>query len=149
MNAMHQRLLNEFQRGFPLSPAPFAELAAQLGTTEAAVLADLAQLQAEGAISRVGPVFAPNRVGASLLAAMAVPAERLEAVAELVNGFPEVNHNYEREYRFNLWFVATAADQQRLETALSAIEAATGLPVLRLPLEADYHIDLGFELQWR
>ena len=39
----------------------------------------LEQLRREGRISRVGAVFAPKRIGASTLAAMAVPPEKLHA----------------------------------------------------------------------
>ena len=41
---------------------------------------------------------------------MAVPPEKLEVVAQTVNRFPEVNHNYEREHERNLWFVITGGD---------------------------------------
>jgi DNA-binding Lrp family transcriptional regulator len=140
------RLLNEFQRDFPLSPAPFAELAARLGVGEKAVLGGLEKLRREGKISRVGAVFAPKRIGASTLAAMAVPPDRLDAVAAAVNRFPEVNHNYEREHRFNLWFVVTAGSEGRLQATLAAIEKAAGLPLLPLPLLEEFHIDLGFPL---
>ena len=140
------RLLNDFQRNFPLCPAPFAELAATLGVAEGAVLRMLEQLRREGKISRVGAVFAPKRIGASTLAAMAVPPDKLGVVAEAVNRFPEVNHNYEREHRFNLWFVVTAGSEGRLQAALGAIEQAAGYPVLKLPLVQEYHIDLGFSL---
>ena len=51
---------------------------------------------------------------------------------------------YKRQ--FNLWFVATARDAAHLEAALEAIERATGLPVIRLPLVRDYWIDLGFDV---
>lgn len=140
------RLLNDFQRNFPLCPAPFAELAIKLGVAESVVLRMLEKLRREGKISRVGAVFAPKRIGASTLAAMAVPPDRLDAVARAINGFPEVNHNYEREHRYNLWFVATAGSEGRLQAALAAIEQAAGLPVLKLPLLHEYHIDLGFSL---
>ncbi len=140
------RLLNEFQRDFPLCPAPFAELAARLGVAEKAVLGALEKLRREGKISRVGAVFAPKRIGASTLAAMAVPPERLEAVAAAVNRFPEVNHNYEREHRYNLWFVVTAGSEGRLQASLGAIVQAAGYPLLALPLLEEYHIDLGFSL---
>jgi len=144
--ALDFQLLNDFQRNFPLCPAPFAELAAKLGVAEKAVLGMLEQLRREGKISRVGAVFAPKRIGASTLAAMAVPAEKLGIVAEAVNRFPEVNHNYEREHRYNLWFVVTAGSEGRLQAALGAIEQAAGYPMLRLPLVQEYHIDLGFSL---
>lgn len=141
------RLLNEFQRDFPLCPAPFAELAARLGVAEKAVLGSLEKLRREGKISRVGAVFAPKRIGASTLAAMAVPSEHLPAVAATVNRFPEVNHNYEREHRHNLWFVVTAASEGRLQATLGAIEQAAGYPLLALPMLEEFHIDLGFCLQ--
>jgi len=145
-NTFEFRLLNEFQRDFPLCPAPFAELASRLDVGERDVLSGLEKLRREGKISRVGAVFAPKRIGASTLAAMAVPPEQLAAVAATVNRFPEVNHNYEREHRYNLWFVVTAPSEGRLQAALGAIETAAGYPLLSLPLLEEFHIDLGFSL---
>jgi DNA-binding Lrp family transcriptional regulator len=75
---------------------------------------------------------------------MAVPPEKLAAVAAAVNRFPEVNHNYEREHRYNLWFVVTAASEGRLQASLGAIEQAAGYPLMALPLLEEFHIDLGF-----
>lgn len=144
--ALDFRLLNDFQRDFPLCSAPFAELASRLGVAESAVLRVLEALRREGKVARVGAVFAPKRIGASTLAAMAVPPDKLAAVAEAVNRFPEVNHNYEREHRYNLWFVATAGSEGRLQAALGAIVQAAGYPLLPLPLLQEYHIDLGFSL---
>ncbi len=148
LNQLEKRLLNDFQDGFPLSPRPFAVMAERLGTSEQAVISALEGLQQDGLVSRVGPVFRPNRVGASTLAAMSVPPERLDAVAALVSSFPEVNHNYEREHEINLWFVATATDRERLAEVLSEIGRRTDLEVLDLPMVEDYFINLGFPLQW-
>ena len=146
MTGLEFRLLNEFQRKFPLVPEPYAVLAETLGVGERDVLDRLARLRAAGAVSRVGAVFRPGAIGASTLAAMAVPRGRLDCVATLVSRFPEVNHNYEREHEFNLWFVAAAQDDDALGALLDRIECATGLPVLALPLVEEYHIDLGFRL---
>mgnify|MGYP000849043008 CR=1 FL=1 len=140
------RLLNDYQRDFPLCPAPFAELAARLTAGEAAILRTLAALCQRGKVARVGAVFAPQRIGASTLAALAVPAEALRVVADTVSRFPEVNHNYEREHHYNLWFVVTAGSGERLQAVLEAIERAAGSPVLALPMLREYHIDLGFPL---
>lgn len=146
MDALDFRLINEFQRDFPLEPAPFVVLAQRLGTDEATVLGALQRLHGAGVVSRVGAVFAPRRVGASTLAALAAPPQRLEEIAALVSAHPEVNHNYEREHRYNLWFVATARDDAHLQRALGAIERETGCPVMSLPLEDEFYIDLGFDL---
>jgi DNA-binding Lrp family transcriptional regulator len=145
---IERRLLNDFQHDFPLAPAPYADIAQSLGVSEAEVLTALARLQDAGAVSRVGAVVRPNTVGASTLAAMAVPPEDLERVAALVSDYAEVNHNYEREHRLNLWFVATAPDSTRLQQVLDEIAAGTGYEVFSFPLVEDYHIDLGFELRW-
>ena len=146
---LERHLLNDFQHDLPLVPRPFAELAEKLGTTEDNVIETLKILQAQGYVSRVGAVFRANTIGASTLAAMAVPEDRLEIVAGLVNSYTEVNHNYQREHHFNLWFVATATDDTTLHAVLQDIEQQTGLAVLYLPMLEDYHIDLGFELQWK
>ncbi len=146
MEPLTERLLNDFQHDFPLSPTPFAQIARRLNTNTVVVLARLRELQFQGAVSRVGPVFRPNTIGASTLAAMQVPAAELESVASVVNGFAEVNHNYEREHRYNLWFVVTAADQAALAETLTRITQQTGHAVLSLPLVRDYHIDLGFRM---
>ncbi len=148
LDAVDRRLLNDFQQGFPLSARPYAEVGARLGIDEAEVLARLSRLQAAGAVSRVGAVLRPKRVGVSTLAAMTVPPGRLETVAAMISAYPEVNHNYEREHRVNLWFVVTAPNTARLNEILAEIALDTGIEVLDLPMLEEYHIDLGFPLQW-
>ena len=145
--ALDLALLNPWQRGFPLLPEPFAAIGAPLGLGAAEVLAHYARLQREGTLSRIGAVFAPGAGGASLLAAMAVPPERLEAVAASVSSHAGVNHNYEREHTTNLWFVATGHDADQVERLLQSIEHTTGLPVQRLPMLRPYRIDTAFDLE--
>jgi DNA-binding Lrp family transcriptional regulator len=147
MSDVQLSLLNDFQRGFPLAPAPFDVISRKLGLGVEEVLDTLRRLVREGAISRVGAVFRPNRIGVSTLAAMAVPEARLDEIAQRVSAHAEVNHNYEREHRFNLWFVATATDATHLDRVLREIEQETGYAVVRLPMVQDYHIDLGFDLR--
>lgn len=146
LSGLERRLVDGFQRDFPLVARPWSAIAARIGTTEREVLGIVQRRLADGVLSRVGAVFRPNVIGASTLAAIAVPPERLDAVAGIVSSRPEVNHNYAREHAVNLWFVATAADAQELETVLDAIARDVALPVLRLPLLRDWWIDLGFPL---
>lgn len=146
--ALERVLLNDHQHDFPLTSRPYAELARRHGVDEDTVIRTLQALQDRGAVSRVGAVVRPNRIGASTLAAMAVPPADLDRVARLVSGFEEVNHNYERRHRYNLWFVVAAPSRRRLDEVLASMERATGLPVLDLPMIEDYFIDLGFTIQW-
>ncbi|MCC7045501.1 MAG: Lrp/AsnC family transcriptional regulator [Alphaproteobacteria bacterium] len=141
-------LIDRFQRDMPLEPRPFDAMARATGGTEVQVLAVLGDMVGDGSLSRVGAVVPPGVLGASTLAAMEVPEERLDDVAAHVSAYPEVNHNYEREHRLNLWFVVTAADRRRVDDVLARIERHTGLAVLDLPLERAYRIDLGFDVSW-
>jgi DNA-binding Lrp family transcriptional regulator len=138
------RLLNDYQRGFPLVAQPFVAIARDIGMDEQAVLGAYRGWQQSGVVSRIGAVFAPRRVGASTLAALAAPADRLEEIAARVSAVAEVNHNYQREHAFNLWFVVTASSSQRLAQIVAEIERDTGCGVIVLPLEEEFHIDLGF-----
>jgi DNA-binding Lrp family transcriptional regulator len=149
LDGRESRLLNDYQRGFPLAHAPYAEIAHRLEVDEPWVRGRLAQWQDDGRVSRVGAVFRPRAIGVSTLAALAVPEDDLVRVAGIVSARPEVNHNYEREHAFNLWFVVTAADQASLDAALAAIGRDTGYAPVSLPLLADYWIDLGFDLHPR
>lgn len=146
LDATELDLLNRWQRDFPLEPRPFARIAQQVGIASDQVVERYRALAQSGALSRIGAVFRPNTVGASTLAAMRVPQENLERVADQVSAQPEVNHNYEREHAYNLWFVATASSVGALDNALARIERLSGQAVLRLPLVEEYHIDLGFDL---
>ena len=150
-DALDGRLLNDFQRDFPLVDRPFAAIAERVGASEQAVLARYQRLARDGIVSRIGVVFRPNTAGASTLVALAAPPERLEEVAAWLSEQPEVNHNYEREHRYNLWFVLTAPSEAALAAALARIEKGTArftdLPMLSLPLLEEFHIDLGFDLR--
>lgn len=148
LNDLEKRLLNDFQHGFPLVAQPYQKIAEDLDVTEEIVISTLENLQQQGYISRVGAVFRANSIGASTLAAMAVPESQLEQVAAMISGYSEVNHNYQRDHDFNLWFVLTASDEQTLNAVLDDIEQRSGLPVMYLPMEEDFHIDLGFNLTW-
>ena len=148
LNGLERALLNDYQRDFSLDSRPFARIADDLKVSEDAVLAAYRDLETAGAISRIGAVVRPHRTGWSTLAAMAVPEERLEAVAELVSSYEAVNHNYEREHDLNLWFVVTGPDQAAVAAVLADIERRSGLAPLDLPLEEAFCLDLGFEMRW-
>lgn len=141
------RLLNDWQRGLPLTTRPFLALAEALSSSETEVIERLVRLRHTGFVSRVGAVFRPHWLGWSTLAAVSVPKNQVERAAALINAHPEINHNYEREHTWNLWFVVTAPDRVHVNRVLDTIGRETGSRVLNLPMLEDYHLDLGFDLQ--
>jgi len=148
LSSLHKQLLNNFQQDLPLSTTPYQDVADSLGVTENEVLAALKELQDQQFIARIGSVIAPNLIGVSSLIAMSVPENNLQKTAEIINQYPEVNHNYERDNRFNLWFVLIAKDSESLQEVMTDMELQTGYKMLYLPLLADYFINLGFELDF-
>jgi len=148
LTSIHKQLLNDFQQDLPLSATPYQDIAQSIGVTEDEVLSVFKELQDEQFIARIGSIIAPNSIAVSSLIAMAVPDKQLLHVAKIVNQYPEVNHNYERDNRFNLWFVLVATDNESLQSVISDIEFNTGYKVLYLPLIADYFINLGFEIDF-
>ncbi len=142
-------LLQMLQDDFPLTTRPWDALAERLGTTAEDVMARVRRLNEEGVIRRIGPVLETDRVGltARTLILMKVPPERMEEVAEVVSGFDEVTHNYERDYEYNLWFTLITPSQERLKEALASIIDVTGVSedsVLNLPVTGRYKIGVRY-----
>ena len=80
LDPIDTRLLDEFQRGFPLDARPFARIGVDLGLNETDVIDRLSCLASAGAVARVGATVRPNTAGASTLAALAVPDGRIDEV---------------------------------------------------------------------
>jgi DNA-binding Lrp family transcriptional regulator len=148
LSSLQQEIINNFQKDFPLCEQPYQTVARLLDSTEEQVLGAIKELDQQGVLSRIGPVFDHKKAGASTLAAIAAPPEQLDKIAGIVNQFDQVNHNYAREHDYNLWFVVTASDPIALAETLHEIECLTGLSILVLPMEASYHIDLGFKINF-
>lgn len=146
LSPLQKKLLNDYQQDFPLSPRPYLQIAEHLGITENEVLFAFQVLSEHGFITRIGSIVQPNKISASSLVAMKVPESKLHSVAKIINQFSEVNHNYQREHEFNLWFVLIAPNSVHLKQTLAEIERLTGFKTLNLPLLDEYFINLGFQM---
>ncbi len=139
-------LLDDWQRDFPVTERPFAVIARALGTDEDDVIERLTRMTRTGRVTRVGATCAPNTVSASTLAAVAAPEKRIDAVASIISAQDGVNHSYQREDAWNIWFVATGPDRAHVNATLATIRVLTGLEVLDLPLVRPFNVDLGFRM---
>ncbi len=143
MDSIDRAIINRLQDGFPISAQPFSEVAAELDLGEDELIARVQHLLDARTLTRFGPMYHAERLGGALtLAAMKVPAQDFERVAEQVNALPEVAHNYEREHPLNMWFVLATetADGQRL--AIEKIEQETGCRVYNMPKLDEYFVEL-------
>ncbi|WP_374510134.1 Lrp/AsnC family transcriptional regulator [Niveibacterium sp.] len=145
LDPIDRTLITALQDGIPLIERPYAALANALGISEQAVVDRIAALLERRVLTRFGPMFDVAKMGgAFVLAALAVPDERWDAVCEQVNALPEVAHNYRREHALNMWFVLATETPQGIAAAIARIEADTGLPVYAFPKEREFFVELKF-----
>ena len=147
MDDLDRRIINELQGGFPVCERPYEAAARDLGTTESELITRLRCMLDDGLLTRFGPLFhAENMGGALSLCAMKVPEQDFEHVAEQVNAFPEVAHNYRRDHEMNMWFVLATETVAALTTTLQRIEKTTGLPVFNMPKLEEFYVGLHFQV---
>lgn len=146
LDSVDKSIINAFQDGFPLVSQPYESIAKKFAITEDEVIRRLEMLKKKNIISRIGAIITPNTIGVSTLCAVAVPDERLKEIAGIINGYDEVNHNYQRSHQFNLWFVLTAKNDSHLNNTLENISDDIGMQIINLPLQTAYYLNLGFSI---
>ena len=147
MDELDRAILNHLQGGFPVSERPFAEAAAELGTTEDGLISRLERMLEERRLTRFGPLYNAERMGGAFtLAALRAPPEEFDRVAALLHGMPEVAHNYERAHRLNMWFVLATDSPEGIEQALRRIESETGCRVYNFPKLREYFVELKLKV---
>jgi DNA-binding Lrp family transcriptional regulator len=144
LDEVDARLIDDYQSGFPVAERPFRIVADDLGISEDEALNRVRRLRERGVFRRFGAVLNPPVIGSSTLAAVSAPADRFDEIAEVINGYRQVNHNYRRDHEWNQWFVVTAASRETRDRILVEIEERAGREVLNLPMLTDYYIDLEF-----
>lgn len=140
-----RRIINRLQDGMPVCDQPFLAVAQELGITEQQLLDRLEAMLDNKVLSRFGPMFHAERLGGGLaLAAMRVPEEEFDDIAEQVNGLAEVAHNYQRNHEFNMWFVIATEQKDDVEQVAARIASITGYPVYNMPKIEEYYVGLRF-----
>ncbi|MEM4782134.1 MAG: Lrp/AsnC family transcriptional regulator [Halalkalicoccus sp.] len=137
-------IIDGYQSGFPVEPRPFRAVGDELGVSEAEALARVESLTERGIVRRFGAVLNPPVIGSSTLAAVKAPEDRFSEIADVINEYRQVNHNYRRDHEWNTWFVVTAGSRETRDRILAEIEERTGCTVLNLPMLTDFYINLEF-----
>ena len=143
MDERDRAIINALQDGLPVCERPYADVADGLGISEDTLIERIRRLLADGVLSRFGPMYDAERIGGAFsLCAMRVDAVDFDRVSGLVNAFPEVAHNYERDHPFNMWFVLATESPQRIDEVIEEIRACTGYAVFNMPKLQEYYVGL-------
>jgi DNA-binding Lrp family transcriptional regulator len=141
-------LLNRIQENFPVDARPYAVIGTQLGMPEEEVLERITRLKEAGFIRRIGPFYNSRNFGyASTLVGFAVPEDKVEDAARIINEYKGVTHNYIRSGTYNMWFTFIAASKEHLENSLNDIREKTGLhKMLILPATRMFKVNVNLRL---
>jgi len=148
MDNIDRTILNRIQSDFPITSRPYLSIAERLGLSEDDVIKRLKQLKKKGIIRRVGGNFVPEKLGfVSTLCAAKVPKNKIDFFARIVNRYPGVTHNYQRDNEFNVWFTFIAPSMEAIEKNLEKISKETEIKeIINLPATKVYKIKAHFNL---
>ncbi len=148
LDDIDKAILNRIQSNFPITARPYLSVADELGLTEKEVLERVGRLKKTGIIRRIGGNFVPGKLGyVSTLCTAKVPAEKIDRFAEVVNRYPGVTHNYQRENKYNVWFTFIAPSMAEIEENLKKIADETGVhDILNLPATRVFKIRAQFDV---
>jgi DNA-binding Lrp family transcriptional regulator len=149
-------LLNKIQTKLPIVSHPFALIAKELGVEEETVLKRLQELKDEGFIRKIGAFFNSEELGyVGTLVAVKVQPDFVRQVAEKINTYDGVTHNYERYDekatdlvgQYNLWFTLIVDNETLRTKVLDEISALPGVEQLvNLPAIQKYKVSVRFSL---
>jgi DNA-binding Lrp family transcriptional regulator len=146
MDEIDKRIINALQDGFPICDAPYRQVATQLGLGEQELIDRLKALLDNGTLTRFGPLYNAEQMGGALtLAAVKAPKERFDEIAEIINAFPEIAHNYARNHELSMWFVIATETPGQIQQTINAIEQQAGLVVYNMPKKKEYFVNLKLE----
>ena len=127
-----QQIIRRLQGEFPLVPAPYRQLADEIGILETELLERLQRMKTQGILRKMGAVLQRRVAGfhGNALCCWQVPAERVKNVVAKLVGRPIISHVYLRQpqeqWPYNLYTVFHAHTR---EDCLAQIE--------RMALELD------------
>ena len=148
LDSTDSAILNRIQSEFPITSRPYLAVANELGLTEKEVLDRVAQLKKAGIIRRIGGNFVPGKLGfVSTLCAARVAPDKIDHFAEVVNRYPGVTHNYQRDNEYNVWFTFISQSMEEIDANLKKIGEETGIcDILNLPATKVFKIKAQFDV---
>ncbi len=147
MDTLDRQIINQFQGDFPIVDRPFLALAEKLDISESEVMTRIRFMLDDGLLTRFGPLYNIDKMGGTFsLCAMQVPKDNFDNIADIVNQFQEVAHNYERDHRLNMWFVLAAESKSELDETIKRIEQATGLMVFNFPKQREFYVNFQLSI---
>lgn len=133
METIDKDIIRALQAGLPLVPAPYAQVARQLGMSEAALIKRLDSMKASGAIRRIAA--APNHFKLGMtsngMTVWDIEDSQITTLGGIIGALPFVTHSYERPralpvWPFNLFAMVHGSSEDEVEEKRSHIANILG-----------------------
>ncbi|MBU3099208.1 MULTISPECIES: siroheme decarboxylase subunit alpha [Clostridium] len=149
MDEINKNLLNLIQSNFPIESRPFNKIANELNISENQVIDMIKELKNDGYIKRIGGIFDSRKLGySSTLCAIRVPFDRITEVADIINSYNGVTHNYIRNHSYNMWFTVIAPSIVEVKEFLNDIKIKTDIDeIIELPVVNLFKINVVFNIK--
>lgn len=148
MDLVDRKILNVIQTRFPLVEKPFEAVGGEIGIPESEVIERVAEMKSKNVVRQISAIFDTRRLGyKTTLVAMRLPADELDAAAQVINEHPGVSHNYARNGHFNLWFTLAVPPYEDLAESVEAMAQRTNAESYRLmPTIKFFKIGVNFDM---
>lgn len=147
ISTYQRNLILQLQSDFPICEEPFEALADRLDSSSEEIKDAITALKKNGVLTRFGPLFDIEKLGGCFsLCALAVPSECFDSVAEIVNSYDEVAHNYARDHEWNMWFVLATKSPESLQSCFDNIVFRVNCPSMNLPKRREFFVGLHFDI---
>ena len=133
LSDLDREILRRVQGTLPDSAAPYADIAAAVGTDEAYVVSLLSRMVESGEIRRFGATLKHQKAGygANVMVAWFVPEEDVDRVGAIMSERTEISHCYHRvtcmEWPYNLYTMVHGRTPEDCQAVVAAVSKATGL----------------------
>jgi len=138
LSAVERRVLGVLQGGLPKSQSPYADMARRIGITADELLSILKGWKEQGKLRRIGAIVNQFRVGrgAGAMVVWRVEPDRVQQIGELLAGFEQVSHAYERQttenWQYNLYTMVHAQTPEEAEKVVDQMSRTCGISDYRI-----------------
>ena len=148
LDLINRKILNIIQSSFPLVDEPFRDVGEALDINESDVIRRIGEMKDQNVVRQISAIFDTRKLGyKTVLVAMRLAPDELDAGAQRINEHPGVSHNYARVGDFNLWFTLAVGPEESLEDTVSAMARDTNAQAYRLmPTIKFFKIGVNFDM---
>lgn len=147
MEELDRKILTLMQKEFPVVSDPYLELSKKAGISKNEFFSRVVSLYESGYILKITPKLSHNSSRVKALVALKVDEALENHVAEIINGFEEVSHNYKRESEYSIWFTISARSGKHFDLIIDKIKNIEGVKnLLIMKSKKMYKLNVEFDV---